>query len=60
MYVCTNVSNCIPFTNVLGGGGGGEGYYGLVGVMRPPCQKTFLYEHDNLKNPERIAFIFYM
>ena len=22
MYVCTNVSNCIPFTNVLGGGGG--------------------------------------
>ena len=42
------------------GGGGGGGYYGLVGVMRPPCQKTFLCEHDNLKNPERIAFIFYM
>ena len=40
---------------------GGGGYYGLVGVTLPPCLQTFLCEHDNFKkNPERIAFIFYM
>ena len=42
--------NCIPHTNVLGGGGGGEvGYYGLVVFMRPrPPLQIILCEHDNL------------
>ena len=34
-------------------------YYGLVVVMSPSPQ-TLLCELDNLKNPERIASIFYM
>ena len=34
-------------------------YYGLV-VVTPPRPQTYLCERDNLKNPERIASIFYM
>ena len=37
--------------------GGGE-FYGLVVIT--PRPQTFLCEHDNLKNPYRIAFIFYI
>ena len=33
------------------------GYYGLVVVTRP---QTLHRSHDNLKNPYRIASIFYM
>ena len=42
------------------------GYYGLVGVPpprprpRPPRPQTLHRSHDNLKNPYRIASIFYM
>ena len=40
------------------------GYYGLVGVPpprpRPPRPQTLHRSHDNLKNPCRIASIFYM
>ena len=36
----------------------GGGYYGLVVIML--CPQTFIYERDNIKNPERIASIFYM
>ena len=40
------------------------GYYGLVvATQRPPLhprQQTFHRSHDNLKNPYRIASIFYM
>ena len=44
------------------------GYYGLVVVTprlpHPPCppprRQTFHRSHDNLKNPYRIASIFYM
>ena len=35
------------------------GYYGLV-VVTPPCPQTLHRSHDNLKNPYRIASIFYM
>ena len=35
------------------------GYYGLV-VVTPPGPPRPLCERDNLKNPERIASIFYM
>ena len=35
------------------------GYYGLVVVM-PPRPQTLHRSHDNLKNPYRIASIFYM
>ena len=35
-----------------------RGYYGLVVVM--PRPQTFHRSHDNLKNPYRIASIFYM
>ena len=39
----------------------GEGYYGLVVVTQPrPRPQPFLCERDYLKNPERIASIFYM
>ena len=34
-------------------------YYGLV-IVAPPGPQTFFCEHDNLKNPEWIASIFYM
>ena len=41
--------------------GGGGGYYGLVVVTQPRQRpQTFLCERDYLKNPERIASIFYM
>ena len=42
------------------------GYYGLVVVPPPrpppppPCPQTLHRSHDNLKNPYRIASIFYM
>ena len=41
------------------------GYYGLVGVppprpRPPPRPQTLHRSHDNLKNPYRIASIFYM
>ena len=40
------------------------GYYGLVVVTRPrprpPRPQTLHRSHDNLKNPYRIASIFYM
>ena len=41
------------------------GYYGLVVVPprprpRPPRPQTLHRSHDNLKNPYRIASIFYM
>ena len=38
------------------------GYYGLVIVTPPPRLRpqTFHRSHDNLKNPNRIASIFYM
>ena len=40
------------------------GYYGLVGVPPPrpppPRPQTLHRSHDNLKNPYRIASIFYM
>ena len=40
---------------------GEGGYYGLVVVTQPrPLPQTFLCERDYLKNPERIASIFYM
>ena len=37
-------------------------YYGLVVVAPPPRlhPQTFHHSHDNLKNPNRIASIFYM
>ena len=35
------------------------GYYGLV-VITPPRPQTLHRSHDNLKNPYRIASIFYM
>ena len=35
------------------------GYYGLVGVP-PPRPQTLHRSHHNLKNPYRIASIFYM
>ena len=35
------------------------GYYGLV-VVTPPHPQTLHRSHDNLKNPYRIASIFYM
>ena len=35
------------------------GYYGLV-VVTPPRPQTLHRSHDNLKNPYRIASIFYM
>ena len=38
---------------------GGGGYYGLVVVM-PPRPQTLHRSHDNLKNPYRIASIFYI
>ena len=53
--------NCIPRTKYVQGG-----YYGLVGVLprrpgpRPPRPQTLHRSHDNLKNPYRIASIFYM
>ena len=49
-------SNCIPRTNVHGG------YHGLVVVTpRPhPRPQTFHRSHENLKNPYRIDYIFYM
>ena len=39
-----------------------RGYYGLVVVTPrpPPCPQTFHRSHDTLKNPYRIASIFYM
>ena len=44
-------SNCIPHTNVRGGG-----YYGLVVVMPShPRPQTLHRSHDNLKNPYRIS-----
>ena len=38
------------------------GYYGLVVVTPPPPPRpqTLHRSHDNLKNPYRIASIFYM
>ena len=36
------------------------GYYGLVVVTPPPRPQTLHRSHDNLKNPYRIASIFYM
>ena len=36
------------------------GYYGLVVVPPPPRPQTLHRSHDNLKNPYRIASIFYM
>ena len=39
------------------------GYYGLVVVTPPrprPRPQTLHHSHDNLKNPYRIASIFYM
>ena len=36
------------------------GYYGLVIVTPPPRPQTLHRSHDNLKNPYRIASIFYM
>ena len=35
------------------------GYYGLV-VVTPPRPQTLHRSHDNLKDPYRIASIFYM
>ena len=35
------------------------GYYGLV-IVTPPRPQTLHRSHDNLKNPYRIASIFYM
>ena len=50
------VDNCIPRTNVLGGGGGGD--YGLVIVM--PRPQIILCERDNLHNIEWIASILFI
>ena len=36
------------------------GYYGLVVVTPRPRPQTLQRSHDNLKNPYRIASIFYM
>ena len=36
------------------------GYYGLVVVTPRPRPQTLHRSHDNLKNPYRIASIFYM
>ena len=36
------------------------GYYGLVIVTPRPHPQTLHRSHDNLKNPYRIASIFYM
>ena len=36
------------------------GYYGLVVVPPRPRPQTLHRSHDNLKNPYRIASIFYM
>ena len=36
------------------------GYYGLVVVTPRPRPQTLHRSHDNLKNPCRIASIFYM
>ena len=38
------------------------GYYGLIVITppRPPHPQTIHHSHDNLKNPYRIASIFYM
>ena len=36
------------------------GYYGLVVVTPPPRPQTFHRSHNNVKNPYRIASIFYM
>ena len=50
--------NCIPQYECTYGG-----YYGLVVVTPrppPPRPQTFHRSHDNLKNPYRIASIFYM
>ena len=48
--------NCIPCTNVH------RGYYGLVVITShlPPRPQTLHHSHDNLKNPYRIASIFFM
>ena len=58
---CTDIlyaspDHCIPRTTCTYGG-----YYGLVVVTpRPPRPQTLHRSHDNLKNPYRIASIFYM
>ena len=53
-YYRRHQGNCIPVRMYCGGGG----YYGLVIIM--PCPQTLHHSYDNLKNPYRMASIFYM